>query len=227
MADTLDYAVALGLARQLKAIPNFPWDEEVIAAHAEHLMRWCRGAILPDSVWPAEAQAHWLVTEAQEKWEKWLGTGALKAMFEGKFPAKKAARPNEFVPRGPKPPVECASCNDFGTVRDSRGTASYCDCEQGARMEADRGASWLEILNAGPASHRRSFPTGPSAQQIDAEFRAAQRRISDEIREAEAILANEDSGECAKADARELIATYRGEKRKVKKKAGAKTPWQV
>jgi|ERR1017187_2970738 hypothetical protein len=175
MADRLGYEVALRLARQLKAIPNFPWDEDVIAAHAQHLIRWCKGAIVDGRVWPAEAQAHWLVTEVQETWvEKWLGTGAMKQLFDARFTHSKVPA-NGFQPLGEKPPILCSSCNDTGIVR-VRGKHRYCDCELGDRMKADSGENgdkWLQRMD-------RSFVTSfvspvrrkpnPTIQDLEAEY---------------------------------------------------------
>ena len=66
MENLLTDEEAMKFARQLKGILNFPWDEEVVTAHAEHLKRWCTGAIVDGHrVWPPYSQADWLVTEAQ------------------------------------------------------------------------------------------------------------------------------------------------------------------
>ena len=56
-------------ARYLKSIPGFTCDEDVIAAHAQDLTRWCQRAILDGVSWPANLSSRrsGLVAEAQEK----------------------------------------------------------------------------------------------------------------------------------------------------------------
>ena len=180
MADSLDFEKALMLARQLKAIPNFPWDDDVIKAHAGHLVRWCSGTIIDGRVWPAEAQANWLVTEVQEKWsEKWLGPGALKQIFDTKFCTVKPA--NGFQDLGKKPPIECASCADTGIVR-HRGKHRYCDCRLGERMNTDsgeNGSRWLARMDKSFIASFRPEPVRrpmPDLQELEAEYFANQEK---------------------------------------------------
>lgn len=86
LAD-LDPALALKLATQFKSLPGFPWD--AVDVTAEDLIRWCRGGIETNTIWPPEAQARWLVDEARETWEKWKGTAALRSLFMSKFERRK------------------------------------------------------------------------------------------------------------------------------------------
>jgi len=148
VAELLTYEKAVELARQLKAIPNFPWDDEVVAAHARHLIRWCKGAIIDGhSVWCAEAQGAWLVTQAQETWDKWRGTAALLQLFQSKF-CPTPPPSNEFQDLGERPPVRCVNCNDSGIVGE-KGRKAYCQCETGEIMRSDEklGAKWLLLIN--------------------------------------------------------------------------------
>lgn len=85
MADELNFDRALELARRLKTIPSFPWDDDNILATAQDLMRWCKGAFPGGAAWSADDQADWLVTEARENWEKWRSTAELHAMFKSRF----------------------------------------------------------------------------------------------------------------------------------------------
>jgi hypothetical protein len=143
---------------------------------AEDLMRWCRGRIGNNNVWPPEAQAQWLVREAREKWtEKWLGTGALKQLLDARFPP--AVVPgNAAQPLGPKQPVICAHCNDNGIIR-VRGKHQYCDCDLGARIRTDAGDKakrWLERMDfsmgARPQAESHRLVKKPSLAELEAEY---------------------------------------------------------
>jgi len=174
LAD-LDPTVAVELATQFKTINGFPWD--AVDVTAQDLIRWCRGWIGKNNVWPPEAQARWLVREARETWtEKWLGTGALKELFDARFPS--ASRPgNEAQPLGEKPPINCQDCQDNGVLR-VRGRHQYCDCGQGTLIREDAGENaqkWLDwmdrtLLPRPKASIRRSTL---SIQELEAEYYAA------------------------------------------------------
>jgi hypothetical protein len=83
----LDLAVAVQLAAQFKTLAGFPWDG--VEATAADLVRWCRGSILDNTVWPPEAQARWLVDEARDTWDKWKSTASLRALFMSKFERRK------------------------------------------------------------------------------------------------------------------------------------------
>lgn len=218
MADQLDSESAIHFARQLKAIPGFPWDDEVIKAHAEHLMRWCKGAIIGDRVWPAEAQAHWLVTEVQETWDKWLGTGGLRQVFREKFHPKN--RP-ELRPlnMGEKPPIACSICNDNGIINTPHGHR-YCECDQGVQMASDPvlGGRWLQCLDRVsliPKGRRSEWQ--PTAEQQEEAFHAHQSRLAAAISNAEAVLADPGAPSERKEIAREVLFTYQG-KSKAKQK---------
>jgi hypothetical protein len=141
----LDQNIAVELATKFKSILNFPWD--CIEATAEDLIRWCTGAIVEDHVWPPDAQARWLAREARENWEKWLGTAALKQLFDAKFHPPKPSG-NAAKPLGEKPPIECSLCNDFGTVFTGN-RHRYCDCKAGMLMASDptRGEKWLRLCD--------------------------------------------------------------------------------
>ena len=91
--DQLDFSVALTLARTLKTIPGFAWDEENINATAGDLVAWCVGAIINNEVWPAEAQARWLTGEARCTWDKWMSTAGLYSLFRAKFKPPPEHRP--------------------------------------------------------------------------------------------------------------------------------------
>jgi hypothetical protein len=91
--DQLDKDVALTLAKTLKTIPGFSWDEENINATAGDLVAWCVGAIVNNELWPAEAQARWLVNEARRTWEKWMGTAGMYSLFRAKFSPPPEQRP--------------------------------------------------------------------------------------------------------------------------------------
>jgi hypothetical protein len=92
MADELTMPVALQLAQALTAIGH-PRIAGAIEGTAEDLIRWCTGSILDNVVWPAEAQARWLVREAKETWDEgWPdkgGTAKLRSLFLAKFERRK------------------------------------------------------------------------------------------------------------------------------------------
>jgi hypothetical protein len=178
LAD-LDPTVALTLATELTTINDCPRSNIAINAMAQDLIRWCRGWIGNNNVWPPEAQARWLVREAREKWaEKWLGTGALKQLLEARFPP--SVRPgNAAQPLGEKPPTECSDCNDTGIIR-VRGRHQYCDCDLGARIRTDAGDNaqrWLDRMDksskvaSAPEPRRKS---GLSLEELEAEYYASQ-----------------------------------------------------
>ena len=111
MIDQLDYAVAVKLSRQLKSIRGFPtWDDEVIIGTAQDLRRWCKSAVIGQELWSAEQQAEWLVTEARENWDTWLGTKELKSLFERKF--VHVVSTNNFIDYGSMPCI-CGSGAKF------------------------------------------------------------------------------------------------------------------
>jgi hypothetical protein len=231
MADQLDLATALSLARQLKAIPNFPWDEEVIAAHAQHLMRWCRGQLLITGIWSAEAQATWLVTEVQETWLKWHGTGELFKVFRQKFHAQTAPAGNTFQPlkESDRPPILCATCKDSGIIRPTH-AYEYCDCDQGLRMAADPhlGERWLALHNRDPLKERRkTYPAPDFAEQENA-FLAHREQVAAQTAEAEAILADDTATRQQKEIAQAVLETYRPKiaSKKTKPKR-ERVPWQI
>jgi len=175
LAD-LDLEVAMKLATQLTTIYDCPRSAIAIEAMAQDLVRWCRGWIGNNNVWPPEAQARWLVREAREQWtEKWLGTGALKQLLEARFPP--STRPgNAAQPLGEKPPTECSDCNDTGIIR-VRGRHEYCDCDLGARIRTDAGdnaARWLERMDVSIKKKCAPEPrmNRPTRAELEAEYYA-------------------------------------------------------
>jgi hypothetical protein len=135
MADELSAEVALELARSLKTVKGFPWDADTAKATAEDLMRWCKGAIVNNLVWPAEAQARWLITQARENWDEWKGTPELKRLFSGKF-APVVVVPGNAVTDYSVMPCICGSEKKFK------------DCCQG------------KPLDMGPLEKLRRSPSG-------------------------------------------------------------------
>lgn len=91
--DQLELPVAVTLAKTLKTVPGFSWDEENINATAGDLVSWCVGAIVNNELWPAEAQARWLVGEARRNWDKWMSTAGLYSLFRARFNPPPEQRP--------------------------------------------------------------------------------------------------------------------------------------
>jgi hypothetical protein len=177
MGDQLTDQDALKFARRLKGIDGFPWDDEVIAANARHLQHWCKGSFVEDRVWPAWAQAEWMISQA-ELWPKWRGTGALKELFDSKF-ARKVEPGNAFKPMGEKQPIQCQSCGDTGYVH-PRGKYQYCDCSLGEQFKSDAGDNALHWLHRMDKSFSASFTpeprrvNKPSLSELEAEYYAQQ-----------------------------------------------------
>jgi hypothetical protein len=177
LAD-LDPAVALTLATELTTIYDCPRSNIAINAMAQDLMRWCRGWIGQNNIWPPEAQARWLVQEAREKWtEKWLGTGALKQLLDARFPPT-VVPGNAAQPLGEKPPIICSHCNDTGIIRVG-GRHQYCDCDLGARIRTDAGDNakrWLERMDGSALTRTqpesRRAKKKPTLAELEAEYYA-------------------------------------------------------
>lgn len=176
LAD-LDPEVAMKLATQLTTILDCPRSAVAIEAYADDLVRWCRGWIGGGNVWPPEAQARWLVREARENWEKWMGTGALKQMFDARFPPVHKAG-NAAQPLGEKPPISCEKCQDNGWLRDG-GRYHYCDCSLGVQISTDLGDNarqWLQKMDRSfldQLAVRRHAKRGPTLAELEAEYWAS------------------------------------------------------
>lgn len=99
MPDLLDPGRALEIARRLKLIKGYPWDEEASNAAAECLMRWCTGFIDGARVWHAEEQAEAcvaeLITRCAEDGLEWEGIGQLKAVFNERFKPRAPEGPSQ------------------------------------------------------------------------------------------------------------------------------------
>lgn len=209
MADELDFDIAMGLARRLKTIPGLTWDDDVVFAHQQLLMRWCKGAIIDGhSVWPAEAQAEWLVMTALETWTKWQGSAVLYQLFKSKFDPPLPLLPpaNAAQDLGEKPPIECFTCKDSGIVG-GPGEKRYCSCTMGRSLEGDTqlGEKWLALINSGG----RQLKAKPVAPAIDEKtFQIAQMRRHAELQLAKATLENPAATTEQKEIAREVIKVY-------------------
>jgi len=179
LAD-LDLEVAMKLATQLTTIYDCPRSAIAIEAMAQDLVRWCRGWIGNNNVWPPEAQARWLVREAREKWtEKWLGTGALKQLLDARFPTGSLPG-NAMQPMGEKQPIKCADCNDTGILRTAARKHQYCDCDLGAGIRTDAGENaqrWLDRMDATIAKKPLWEPRRvrkPNFSELESEYFAQQ-----------------------------------------------------
>jgi hypothetical protein len=174
----LDPTTAQEQARRLKTIDYFL--DEYVDLTAEDLIHWCHGGIADNIVYSPAGQARWLVREARETWRKWLGTGALKALFDGKFGQKLSA--NSAKDLGEKPPIECISCNDTGVVM-YRGRHRYCDCDMGTSIQSEfgeeRAKNWLRLMDR---SYVKSFRPEPVRRpsltnaDLEAEYLEAQTK---------------------------------------------------
>jgi hypothetical protein len=167
----LEMEEARKLAAELKLVIGFSWDS--IEATAEDLKRWCTGAIVANRVYPPEAQARWLVTEARETWDKWQGTAGLKQLFDAKFAPPKRVYPEYASPE--RLPVDCSTCHDTGILL-VNGRHQYCDCEHGTRMEIDPalGDEWLKLMDRSmvrrPAESRRAKREHLTMEELEARY---------------------------------------------------------
>lgn len=178
MASPLTKPIAEKLARELKSIPWFG-DDDVVDATARDLMRWCN-AELGEREWSAERQAAWLVTEARERWtERWLGTAALKKIFNERFPPKKTqdwqpASYQELLARGLiRPP--CERCDDRGLVGE-RPNLDFCTCPEGRRMRKWEGERFLVEVNGAGKKPRTKPPLDADLEKVRAAVEEAARR---------------------------------------------------
>jgi hypothetical protein len=170
MADPLAPDFAMGCARQLKAIPGFPWDEDVIVAHARYLLRWCKGSIGADGSRDApDSQAQWLVDEAVSSWEKWQGTTALYKMFRSRY-EQPAETKSEWTPLSCEETITlglikapCGVCDDALYIGKPP-NMTYCTaCGQGRHNAKWNGDEALHRLNArGRTSPVKGFANLPA-----------------------------------------------------------------
>jgi hypothetical protein len=172
MAEPLAWEDALRLARSLKTIKGFAWDEANIEATAADLVGWCRGYVTANRVWSPQDQALDAVTAARHTWVEWTGAADLHALILAKFPPK--ARAVDFVPASEQDLVRrgllCGKC--FG---EGKFDGDYCTCNMG------RAAKRWDAHNPAPA------PVKPNVRPIrttnlDQLLRDGQRLWEDEQR---------------------------------------------
>lgn len=163
MAAELDFDNAQHLARALKSIKGFPWDEDTINATAGDLVRWCKGGIINGRLWTPEEQAGAIVDEAREAWEEWQGSRQLKLLFLEKFtPAveeKPPASSAELVQRGLLAP-RCIHCEPGAEF-----------CEYGGAKQHARAAVEIAAAQAHWKTHDLPIrpPTKPAARPTSIE----------------------------------------------------------
>lgn len=156
MAATLDFFIALRFAHSLKTILGAEYQSDAaINATAQDLVRWCAGAFIDGAMWTPENQAEWLVMEARENWETWQGTYGLRKLFRSKF-VPELPPSNAAVDYGPKPPIECAKCNDTGFIG-----KQFCDCSMGQQVKS----IWGDIPPPFAQPRRPQTAQGVSALQ--------------------------------------------------------------
>jgi hypothetical protein len=140
--QSLDPEKAYSIAGRLTTIPDFPRNEEAIEATAEDLIRWCRGSNEGEREWSPEAQAIWTVEKARESWNSWIGSAALKSIFDSKF----VILPTQPLNLGERPPIDCRRCGDTGVVQNATGRYEWCGCDQADRMRVEL-PDWLQFMN--------------------------------------------------------------------------------
>ena len=157
---SLDFNFAMQCAESLTTIGEREyWTDGAIVQNAKDLVRWCKGCVLDGHIWSAENQAEWLVNEVRERWDKWLGTKALKQVFTEKFfpaPAPVAAYTTPDAPR-------CGVCADTGwAIATGRNGYEYavpcCSCPVGDSRRPPQEKVDTEAMRRDLASKVQSLP---------------------------------------------------------------------
>lgn len=196
-----DPELAFELARTLWSVPDFPRTKEVTEAIALDLHELCAD----------DDEARWIVAAAR-KWEKWAGTAGLIRLLKDKRIPSLASVPLErrVIDLGPKPPVNCAACQDWGyTWRAGRN--EYCSCAEGVRMQAEA-SGLLEVFNKknirGPQALQAAVVRRPvSEADLEAAFLESKKHKDETIARQKAVLEDESASKEEKEIAREMLRT--------------------
>jgi hypothetical protein len=188
------------LARSLWAVPECPRNAESVTAVAHALQRMCSH----------EEEAVWLVDQAQD-WEAWKGIGGLKRLLNEKRYAPSVPLERRVIDLGPKPPVNCAQCQDWGYLWRT-GKNEYCSCAEGVRVQTDA-SGLLEVFNKknikGPQALQAAVVRRPvSEADLEAAFLDRQKWTEESITRAKAKFAAADATKEEKELARETLKTF-------------------
>lgn len=119
----LDPRLAYELAQRLTTISECPRFDNAIEALADDLRELCRD----------RTEAEWLVHEARHNWDAWKGTAGLVELLNAK--RRTAPERQVFEGFGPRPVVDCETCQDFGTVWTGL-KHEWCQCRSAAILKA-------------------------------------------------------------------------------------------
>jgi hypothetical protein len=152
------------LASRLATIPDCPRSEEALIALADDLRENCAD----------DQEAAWLVREAR-KWPKWLGTAGLLELLDSKRHPESSRPENQPFDMGPKPPVHCAVCSDWGYVQDAPGHFKTCHCAAGAAVNP----GLVDMFNRGvtkPVAALQVVPPRKPITQADIDRAVTERK---------------------------------------------------
>ena len=202
MAD-LTYERAYQLAQKLTTIDGCPRLDDAVEAIADDLMETCR----------SREEAELLVHEARFTWKRWQGTAGLIGLLQAQR-RPSSVGPPEFPALGPKPPVECALCNDFGTVY-RNGVHEWCTCRS-ARVFREEAPDFIDKANAKRIGVVLQQPVPIDRKVITKEdvrrdFRERTDRTEQMIREARATLDNAEATRDQREIAREILRSFDAE----------------
>jgi hypothetical protein len=180
---------------RLTTIPDCPRADDAIEALAEDIERLCAD----------DDEARWLVDRARE-WPKWMGKAGLIELMKEKRPALAPER--RTIDLGPKPPVNCALCQDWGHVF-RNGQRTYCSCAAGVQLEADQ-PDFVEKMHLRKLTDMRalqaSSPRRPITEaDLHKAFEERMDRTDEMIERAEKVLTSADSSADQKEIAREVL----------------------
>jgi hypothetical protein len=186
---------AYKLAVRLTTIPDCPRVDQAIEALAEDIEKLCTD----------DDEARWLVDRARE-WPKWMGKAGLIELMKEKRPALAPER--RIIDLGPKPPVNCAACQDWGHLF-RNGQRAYCSCAAGVQLQADQ-PDFLEKMRLSKLTDMRALQTSAPRRPItegdlQKAFAERQNRTDEMIDRAEKALAAEESTADQKEMAREIL----------------------
>lgn len=188
------------LAEELTTIPDCPRAELALDAIAKDLFRLCRN----------DDEAQNLVDAARDQWISWRGTVGLMEILQGMRPRDPGSIPLErrTIDLGPKPPVNCAACQDWGYIWRA-GRNEYCSCAEGVRMQHEQ-AGFLEMLNRAHAKGPQALQAVParrpvSEADLEQAFLESKKHKDETIARQKAVLEDEAATKEEKEIARETL----------------------
>ena len=187
------------LADALITIPDCPRSESAIENLARDLMRLCKN----------DDEAQILVDEARDQWPTWKGTaGLIEILRDLRRKPEQVPLERRTIDLGPKPPVNCAACQDWGYIWRA-GRNEYCTCAEGVRMQAEA-SGLLEVLNKAHAKGPQALQNAPvrrpvSESDLEQAFLESKKHKDATIARQKAVLEDESASKEEKEIARETL----------------------